>query len=76
MNPYDPYVANMETLGGKLTVLWYVDDLKVSCKNGFKIAKLFVYLDKIYGNKLVSHRGKKGDYLGMNLDFLRTGYSP
>ena len=31
------------------------------------------HLDKIYGEKLVSHRGKKGDYLGINLDYSEPG---
>ena len=56
-----------------MTVLWHVDDLKISCKDGFEITKLLHYLNKIYGGKIVAKRGGKGDYLGMNLDFTETG---
>jgi hypothetical protein len=40
VNPYDPCVANMETPGGQMTVLWHVDDLKMSCKDNFELTKL------------------------------------
>ena len=73
INPHNACVANKDTPGGQLTALWHVDDLKNSCKDGFEVAKIMKHLDKIYGEKLVSHRGKKGDYLGMNLDFLEPG---
>ena len=69
-NPYGTCVANKETPGGQLSVLWHIDDLKVSCKDRFEVTKLMQHLDKIYREKLVSHRGKKGNYLGMNLDYL------
>ena len=32
VNPYDPCVANMEQAGSQLTVIWHVDDLKISHK--------------------------------------------
>ena len=73
MNPYDPCTANMDTPKGQLTVQWHVDDVKASCKDGFEITKLFSYLDNIYGNKVVAHRGKKGDYLGMIFDYTEPG---
>ena len=73
MNPYDPCVANMDTPGGQMTVLWHVDDLKISCKDSFEITKLLSYLNKLYGRKLGAHCGKKGEHLGMNLDFSEPG---
>eukprot|EP00804_Cyclotella_cryptica_P017574 CCRYP_006738-RC/>CCRYP_006738-RC protein AED:0.40 eAED:0.33 QI:0/-1/0/1/-1/1/1/0/582 len=74
MNPYDMCVANKETqTGHQLTVLWHVDDLKISCKDKFKVTKLICYLRKIYGEKMSVHRGGKGKYLGMHLDFTEPG---
>ena len=73
MNPYDPCTANMDTPAGQLTVQWHVDDVKASCKDSFEITKLFAYLNKIYGNKVVAHRGKKEDYLGMPFDYSQKG---
>ena len=41
VNPYDPCVANKMTECGKqITVLWHVDDLKISCESDFEITKL------------------------------------
>ena len=54
-------------------MIWHEDDMKISCKDRFKVTKLMKHLDKIYGEKLVSHPGKKGDYLGINLNFLEPG---
>ena len=48
---YDGCVANMETPGGQLTVLWHVDDLEMSRKDDFELTKLLVYLKNIYGEK-------------------------
>eukprot|EP00804_Cyclotella_cryptica_P010775 CCRYP_008726-RB/>CCRYP_008726-RB protein AED:0.29 eAED:0.29 QI:0/-1/0/1/-1/1/1/0/375 len=74
MNPYGMCVANKETKNGhQLTVLWHVDDLKISCKDKFEVTKLICYLRKIYGNKMTVHRGGKGKYLGMHLDFTEDG---
>lgn len=50
MNPYDMCVANKDTKNGhQLTMLWHVDNLKISCKDKFEITKLIYYLRKIYG---------------------------
>ena len=73
MNPYDPCTANMDTPGGQMTVQWHVDDVKASCRDSFEITKLFKYLDNIYGNKIVAHRGKRGEYLGINFDYSIKG---
>ena len=48
MNPYDPCTANMDTLGGQILMQWHIDDVKASCKDSFKIAKPFCYLNKLY----------------------------
>ena len=56
VNPHDACVANMVTAGGQMTVIWHVDDLKVSCKDGFEITKLIHYLNKIYGGKIAAKR--------------------
>eukprot|EP00804_Cyclotella_cryptica_P030533 CCRYP_020167-RC/>CCRYP_020167-RC protein AED:0.22 eAED:0.15 QI:0/-1/0/1/-1/0/1/0/594 len=74
MNPYDMCVANKVTKSGhQLTVLWHVDDLKISCKSKVEVTKLICYLREIYGDKMTIKRGGKGKYLGMNLDFTEPG---
>jgi hypothetical protein len=74
LNPYDPCVANMETAGGQMTVIWHVDDLKISCKDSWQVTKLLMYLRGIYGDKNFSFtRGKKHEYLGMTFDYGEEG---
>ena len=74
LNPYDPCVANKETAGGQMTVLWHVDDLKISCKDKWEMTKLLVYLHDICGEKNFSFtRGKNHEYLGMEFDYSETG---
>jgi hypothetical protein len=68
INPYDPCVANMMIHGKQMTVTWHVDDLKVSHVDAFELTKFASYLSSIYGG-LAVHRGKKLDYLGMDLDY-------
>ena len=43
LNPYDACVANMDTPRDQMTVLWHVDDLKISCKDSFEVTKLLHY---------------------------------
>jgi len=74
INPYDPCVANKMTECGKqITVLWHVDDLKISCENDFEITKLWSYLNKIYGGNMKIRRGTHHEYLGMDLDYSEPG---
>ena len=72
INPYDPCVANMTIGGSQLTVIWHVDDLKMSHKDPFEVTRLCAYLNDIYPG-LVVHRGKVHDYLGMTLDLSKKG---
>eukprot|EP00804_Cyclotella_cryptica_P015947 CCRYP_019194-RD/>CCRYP_019194-RD protein AED:0.15 eAED:0.15 QI:0/-1/0/1/-1/1/1/0/395 len=55
--------------GSQMTVVWHVDDLKVSHKNGQEITKLLVYLGSKYGAGITVMRGKHHDYLGIDFDF-------
>ena len=73
INPYDPCVANKVINGHQMTVVWHVDDLKISHKNPWEITKFAKYLAKIYGENITVHRGKVHDYLGMTLDYSEPG---
>jgi hypothetical protein len=44
VNEYDPCIANKVIKGTQMTVVWHVDDLKVSHVNQKEIVKLLVYL--------------------------------
>ena len=68
INPYDPCVATMDVNDSQMTVVWHVDNLKVSHCDDFELTRFASYLKDFYGKVKVS-RGGKHDFLGMDLDF-------
>lgn len=50
-----------------------MDDLHASCVHGHKITKLFLYLKRIYGNKITIDRSNKFEFLGIQLDYTEPG---
>ena len=76
-NKYDSCVVN-KTVGGKqLTVVWHVDDLKVSHCQMLVVEDLFLQMDAKYGQETpltVSH-GLVQNYLGMTLNFLEPHHA-
>ena len=54
----------------QIRVIWYVDDLMISCEDKFKLTKFLCYLANIYGPKLAMHLGNKHDYLGMDFELV------
>eukprot|EP00956_Cyclotella_meneghiniana_P039839 scaffold180856_cov40-Cyclotella_meneghiniana.AAC.4 len=73
LNPYDPCVANKIVDGTQMTVVWHVDDLKISHKKKSEIDKLLTYLKSKYGQGLVVHEGDLHDYLGVDHDYSEKG---
>ena len=71
INPYDWCVANKLINGKQCTVLWHVDDLKISHVDGDVVSDIINKLDKEYGKvtPLTITRGKVHEYLGMTIDF-------
>ena len=52
-----------------MTVVWHIDDLKVSHKDPFEVTKFFTYFSNINWKKRTVHRVKVHDYFGMHLDY-------
>lgn len=74
MNPYNACMANKVTKDGEqLTVMWHVDNLQASCVHGHEITKLFLYLKRLYGNRITINHSKKFEFLGMQLDYSEPG---
>ena len=61
--------------GKQMTVIWHVDDIKMSHVSKEAIDWLVKKLNKKYGqvSPLTVHRGKKLEYLGMELDYSVNG---
>jgi hypothetical protein len=75
LNPYDWCVANKMVNGKQCTILWHVDDLKISHVDPEVVKSIIDQLNKRYGKEapLVVTWGKVHDYLGMTLDFSEDG---
>jgi hypothetical protein len=74
-NPYDPCVANRTERGSQHTLLFHVACLKSSHKDSKVNDQFDKWLQDNYGEhgEVAIHRGKKRDYLGMELDFSKKG---
>jgi len=74
-NPYDSCVMNKEINGKQCTVLWHVDDLKISHVDGTVVEGVYDSLNQRYGKEtpLTVTRGDLHEYLGMTLDFSEPG---
>ena len=76
MNPYDWCVANKMVHRSQLTIMWHVDDLKISHVDKEVLEDLLKQLDGAFrkDGPLTIHRGKKHDYLGMWLQVQMFNY--
>jgi hypothetical protein len=75
INPYDPCVANKTVDGAQLTVCWHVDDLKASHAQSHVVDEFIDWVKSTYGTigEVKVTRGKILTYLGMILDYSKTG---
>jgi hypothetical protein len=76
INPYDWCVANKMVNGKQCTVLWHVNDLKMSHVDPAVVESLLDLLNGVYYGKLsllVTTRGKTHDCLGITLDYTEDG---
>ena len=74
-NSYDSCVVNKIVNGKQLTVVWHVDDLKISHVDAAVVDEFIAQLDSKFGREtpMNKSRGKIHDYLGMVLDFSVSG---
>ena len=74
-NPYDFCVVNKTVNGKQLTIVWYVDDLKVSHEDPNVVSDAIETLKAEFGkvSDLTIRRGKVHDYLGIEFDFSKIG---
>jgi hypothetical protein len=75
VNPYDWCVMNKEINGKQCTILWHVDDLKISHVDPEVVTQVIEQLDGAFGLEapLTKTRGLVHDYLGMTLDYSVPG---
>jgi hypothetical protein len=75
INPYDWCVANKMIDGKQCTVLWHVDDLKISHVHEEVNTNIIKKINNEIGKEapLMITRGKIHDYLGVTLDYSDKG---
>jgi hypothetical protein len=75
VNPYDSCVVNKIIDGKQCTILWHVDDLKLSHVKQEVLENIAEKINDKYGQQtpIVIHRGKVHDYLGMTINFSEEG---
>jgi hypothetical protein len=75
INGYDSCVANKLIDGKQCTVIWHVDDLKISHVEPKTVDDIISKLEQEFGKEapLSIQRGRVHDYLGMCLDFSSPG---
>jgi hypothetical protein len=76
LNPYDECVANKMINGKQCTIVWHMDDLKISHVDEQVIREMVDLLQAKYGSDdapVTVTYGKVHDYLGMTLDYSKTG---
>ena len=80
MNPYDPCVWNKIVNGKQLTIVFHVDDCKLSHVDSKVLDDTIEWLRRDYesifedgSGRMKVSRGRKHKYLGMDLDFSARG---
>jgi Reverse transcriptase (RNA-dependent DNA polymerase) len=75
INPYDWCVANKQIDGSQCTILWHVDDLKISHENPQVVDNIIKLIENKFGKEapLTIKRGLCHEYLGMTIDYSAKG---
>ena len=66
LNPYNRCVVNKDIHGGQCTILWYVDEVKISHKNQEVIDNIIRDLQSSFGDLNIQN-GNQHTYLGMKI---------
>ena len=68
LNDYDLFVANNIINGKQCTIVWHIDDNKISHEDPNVVSEIIIQLKGHLGKFTVT-RGKKHKYLGMKIRF-------
>jgi hypothetical protein len=71
LNPYDPCVANAMIDGKQCTIVWFVDDNKISHLDHNVVTRIIESIEGKFGKMSVT-RGKKHVFLGMDIQFTEN----
>ena len=66
LNPYDKCVANKMINGKQCTIVWYVDDNKISHEDPTVVTEILEAIKGHFGDLVIS-RGNEHEFLGMKI---------
>ena len=72
LNNHDQCVANKTIEGSQCTIVWYVDDNKISHASSKVVDDIIKKLEERFG-KMTVKRGKEHVFVGMNITFIGDG---
>ena len=72
MNPYKPCCWNKTINGEQFTIVFHVDNLKLSYKDSKVASAIIAKSESLYAttDPITVHQGKVYHYLGMTMDFI------
>ena len=74
INEYDQCATNKDIEGKQCTILWHVDDLKISHVNKQVVENILKKLTKKFGqDSPLTSKGKVIEYLGIKIDYQNKG---
>jgi hypothetical protein len=68
LNPYDQCVANCDSSGKQCTIVWYVNDIKISHVDPVVVSMIIEKIKDFFGKMNVT-RGPDRVFLGMNIHY-------
>lgn len=68
INRYDACVANMDIKDSQATIVWYVDDYKVSHVDSDTVSWILGKIEDRFGELSIT-RGRSHIYVGMDIDY-------
>ncbi|KAL7563159.1 hypothetical protein ACA910_014438 [Epithemia clementina (nom. ined.)] len=68
LNPFDVCIANKMVDGKQCTVIWYVDDTKISHEDSQVVSDVIAAIEEKFG-KMTVMQGKAHNFLGMDIEF-------
>jgi hypothetical protein len=72
LNPYDPCVANCMIEGKQCTIVWYVDDNKISHVDPRVVGMVIERIESRF-DKMTVTRGREHEFLGMSISYTGDG---
>jgi len=75
LNPYDKCVTNKKINSKQCTIIWHVDDLKISHVKKKVVDEIITYLSNKFGSvgPLTATSSKVLEYLGMTMAYTSKG---